>query len=65
MSGHECPAPGCERRVPSSQFACRAHWYSLPKDIRDAIWAGYNKMPLGEAHINAMERATAYLEAHA
>lgn len=27
--------------VPQSQLACRAHWYSLPQDLRNQIWASY------------------------
>jgi hypothetical protein len=22
-------------------FACKPHWFSLPKDVRDAVWAEY------------------------
>lgn len=65
MSDHRCPSPGCDTRVPSSQFACRPHWFSLPKTLRDAIWDAYRDEPLGEAHLTAMENATEYLRAKA
>jgi hypothetical protein len=39
--GHTCHAHGCERRVPPSMFACKPHWFALPKKIRDAIWNEY------------------------
>jgi len=38
---HRCHAPGCKRQVPPRMFACRDHWFSLPKKIRDAIWREY------------------------
>ena len=38
---HLCHAPGCDHRVPPRMFACRDHWYALPKKHRDAIWAEY------------------------
>ena len=49
-----CPVEGCERSRQSSQLACRPHWYALPKDIRDAVWAGYRQGPLSDAHVTAM-----------
>lgn len=38
---HTCHAAGCQKRVPEAMFMCRAHWFSLPKAMRDAIWATY------------------------
>jgi hypothetical protein len=38
---HTCHAPGCERRVPAKLFACRTHWFALPKDLRDAVSKEY------------------------
>lgn len=38
---HTCHATGCERRVPPEMFMCRSHWFSLPKRLRDRIWATY------------------------
>jgi hypothetical protein len=61
MDGHRCPAPDCDVQVPPGQYACRAHWYSLPRPLRDAIWDGYRTEPLGDAHITAMENAASYL----
>jgi len=59
---HKCPSPGCPHKVPSHKFACHTHWFSIPKEIRDDIWAGYREEPLGERHTAAMEAATAFLE---
>ena len=38
---NKCPHPTCEKMKPRDQYACRGHWFSLPKAIRDAIWNGY------------------------
>lgn len=61
MSSHKCPAPTCSQRVAVDRFACRGHWYALPKPMRDAIWAGYRSGPLSPAHSAAMADAIAYL----
>lgn len=38
---HTCHAHGCTRSVPPEMFACRSHWFALPKNIRDAVWREY------------------------
>ena len=38
---HTCHWPGCERQVPPAMWGCRAHWYTLPQPIRNAIWRAY------------------------
>lgn len=38
---HRCAARGCKRRVPIKMLMCRAHWYTVPKPIRDRVWATY------------------------
>lgn len=38
---HHCHATDCEKRVPPEMFMCRTHWFRLPKDLRDRIWATY------------------------
>ena len=63
MSGHRCPSIGCDAQVPSGMFACRPHWFQLPKDIRDSIWAGYRAQPGGVAHWAAMEDAMDFFQA--
>lgn len=62
MSTHKCPAPGCDKDVPSSQYACGRHWYSIPKPLRDELWAGYREEPLGERHLAAMEACGDFLD---
>jgi hypothetical protein len=38
---HTCHALGCTAEIPPALFMCKAHWYKLPKSMRDAIWATY------------------------
>lgn len=38
---HRCHWPGCNARVPPAAWGCRPHWFTLPKPIRDQIWAAY------------------------
>lgn len=39
---HHCHWPGCDRQVPPAMWGCRGHWYSLPIDLRSAIWRTFN-----------------------
>jgi hypothetical protein len=67
MAAHMCHAPGCRTPVPPKMFACRPHWYALPRRLRDAIWATYRpgqevtKDPSPE-YLDAARAAVAYLE---
>lgn len=38
---HTCHWPGCQRNVPPKLWGCAPHWYTLPKELRDRIWAAY------------------------
>lgn len=38
---HQCHWPGCTTQVPPAMWGCRNHWYSLPKALRDKVWATY------------------------
>lgn len=40
-TGHECHWPGCGLLVPPSMWGCSAHWYALPKHLRDRMWKAY------------------------
>lgn len=40
---HHCHAPGCHLPTAPKLFMCKAHWYMLPKAMRDAIWSAYQK----------------------
>lgn len=38
---HTCHWPGCEKQCPPAMWGCKQHWFSLPKDLRDLVWASY------------------------
>lgn len=38
---HHCHWPGCGKQVPPAMWGCKAHWFKLPKRLRDRIWATY------------------------
>jgi hypothetical protein len=34
-----CPIPGCRTQIDQSRLMCRGHWYLVPKQLRDHVWA--------------------------
>lgn len=38
---HHCHWPGCVQQVPPAMWGCNAHWYSLPRRLRNDIWRTY------------------------
>lgn len=38
---HTCHWPGCTMRVPPAMWGCKKHWFTLPDDLRRAIWRTY------------------------
>lgn len=38
---HLCHAEDCDVEVPPRIFMCKTHWFMLPKQLRDALWAEY------------------------
>lgn len=38
---HHCHWPGCDKQVPPAMWGCKAHWFALPKHLRDRIWETY------------------------
>lgn len=65
---HECAAPGCSEQISLSLLMCKPHWYSLPKRLRDAVWAAYRAGKvtgrLGREYVAAVRAAQAWLEEH-
>jgi hypothetical protein len=57
---HTCPAPSCDQQVPYHQFACKGHWFALPKALRDAINDAWFSGDTGD-HAEAMMEATDWL----
>lgn len=38
---HECHWPGCKEQVPPAKWGCRKHWFALPINLRNKIWAAF------------------------
>jgi hypothetical protein len=49
-----CGNPLCDQPRADGKLACLTDWRRLPKDIRDAVWAGYRQGPLSDAHTAAI-----------
>lgn len=41
MTGHTCHHPGCTAQVPPKLWGCKKHWFRLPQQLRNRIWATY------------------------
>lgn len=56
---HPCPGPGCDvTDVPDRMLMCRAHWYKVPKPLRDAVNRGYaSGAGVGTAELRAAQLA--------
>ena len=59
---HQCPAPDCTITVPSDQFACLEHWFSIPLILRSELNLAYRLDPLGPRHIAAIDECQQFLE---
>lgn len=57
MSTHLCPVPGGDREVQAGRLMCSAHWYSVPKPLRRALWRAWRDgKGMGSAeHLAAMK----------
>lgn len=66
MANHTCHWPGCGKTVPPSMWGCKQHWFALPKNLRDRIWATYmpgqeiTKTP-SAAYINVAKDVQAWI----
>ena len=54
-----CPVTGCGRQISLSRLMCRGHWYEIPKQLRDRVWATWRS---GEGVLSA-EHCEAVLSA--
>jgi hypothetical protein len=59
---HTCPGVGCTEQVDRERLACRRHWYSLPKPLRDRIWSAYRNRQ-ERTHWHLVQEAIAFLQA--
>lgn len=59
---HTCPAPACDEQLPVSVFACRAHWFTLPLELREKLSRAWRQGGLAE-YVSLHEQAVAILRA--
>ncbi len=54
-----CPIPGCKVQIDPSRLMCRAHWYMVPKNMRDRVWATWRsgQGAFSSEHEDAVRRA--------
>jgi hypothetical protein len=63
VSERTCRIEGCTQTHARTKFCCRAHWYRLPKHLRDAIWIAYRGHGvMSNEYMQAAENAEAFLE---
>lgn len=41
---NRCPIDGCPKGRGDRQLMCKRHWYMVPKDLRDQVWATARRM---------------------
>lgn len=58
-----CPVTGCGRQISRSRLMCRRHWYQIPKQLRDRVWATWRSGEgvLSTEHCEAVLSAIALL----
>jgi hypothetical protein len=37
--GGHCQVPRCDEQIDPSRLMCRGHWYRVPKQLCDRVWA--------------------------
>lgn len=57
-----CPHPKCDKPIPTTMLACKAHWFQLPKPLRDDIWRGY-RYHLRDLYDKSVAKAHEFWEA--
>jgi hypothetical protein len=66
---HTCHWPGCDTQVPPAMWGCIPHWYSLPANLRAAIWRVYvpgQEVTLtpSRAYLEVARQAEAWIAQH-
>lgn len=66
---HECHWPGCDKQVPPAMWGCKAHWFKLPKHLRDKIWDAYVpgqeiRMDPSDEYLDVADEVQDWIKAH-
>lgn len=67
---HHCHWPGCDKQVPPAMWGCKAHWFKLPRDLRNKIWRTYQPgqeidMTPSDEYLAVAHEVQAWIAAHA
>jgi len=56
-----CAIPRCRNQIDPSRLMCRTHWYMVPKELRDDVWATWRSGDgaFSKAHQDAVRMAVA------
>lgn len=55
---HTCHAIDCGKEVPPEMLMCGRHWFTVPKFLRDRVWATYR-----DGQCDSFDPTNAYCEA--
>lgn len=60
-----CPIQGCGAPIDPTRLMCRSHWYLVPKQIRDRVWATWRsgQRAFSPEHKEAVRKAIAACQA--
>lgn len=67
---HACHWPGCGQQVPPAMWGCRAHWFRLPRALRDRIWDAYvpgqeQRLDPSDDYLNVAREVQEWIKANA
>jgi hypothetical protein len=50
---------GCAEQIDPSRLMCRGHWYRVPRELRDLVWATWRsgEGALSPEHLEAVRLA--------
>jgi hypothetical protein len=54
-----CAVSGCAEQIDPSRLMCRGHWYRVPRELRDLVWATWRSGDgaLSPEHLEAVRLA--------
>lgn len=66
---HTCHWPDCDRQVPPAMWGCRAHWFTLPRELRNRVWDAYvpgqeQRMDPSAEYLEVAHEVQAWIKEH-
>ena len=61
LSDHDCPVDGCLLVIPFELLMCRAHWYTVPLNLRKDVSYFWRTAPGSPAYRLARDEAIRYV----